>query len=433
MNDPLSTILEKAKHEFRSTDELAPLIDVLKNKKVVMLGESSHGTHEYYHWRARISKVLMEEHGFDFVAVEGDWPPCYELNRHVKSYPDTTPDTYEVLQEFKRWPSWMWANYEIHEWAKWLKQYNQDVSADKRKGFYGLDIYSLYESMDAIMDYLKKEDPSAMQTAQDVMRCFEPYRDGDDAQRYAQSTQMIPEGCRREVIEMLAEIRRKSPSYNTDREEAFSTQQNALIARNSEEYYREMVGGGRSIWNLRDRHMMDTLERLLGFHGENSKGIVWAHNTHIGDARYTDMAEGGLFNIGQLAREVYGEEEVSLVGFGSHRGTVLAGERWGAPAKEMKLPGGIPGSWEEICNAAGEQFFLFSESLLEHPEFLDAWPHRAVGVVYHPAQERFGNYVPSIMQKRYDAFVFFNKTLALHAIPIGEVDKVLPDTYPFGI
>lgn len=424
--------LEKEKQDFSNVDDLDELLHSVKDKKVVMLGEASHGTHEYYKWRARISRKLITEHGFDFIAVEGDWPPCYQLNRYIKNYEDAGNNTKEVLRNFDRWPSWMWANWEIHELAEWLKEYNEDRSADQRTGFYGLDVYSLWESLDAIMDYLEKEDPSALSTAQKAMQCFEPYRSGD-GQRYALSTRLVPEGCSSEVSDMLTEIRRKAPIYNSDKEHVFSTEQNAMVAKNAEEYYRVMVQGGNSTWNLRDRHMMDTLHRLLDFHGEDAKGIVWAHNTHIGDAAYTDMKGAGLFNIGQLAREKYGTENVFLMGFGSYSGSVIAGNSWGAKRQNMELPEARENSWEAYCHEAGEQFYVLSENLSANPDLQGKIPHRAVGVVYNPEQEYFGNYVPTLIPNRYDAFLFFDKSKALNAIDTHAVESKLPETYPFGL
>lgn len=431
MAQALLDLMKEKKHNFSNSEDLKPLIDKLKDKKVVMLGEASHGTHEYYKWRARITKILMEEHGFDFIGVEGDWPPLYDLNRKVKTYENSGEDIHSVLKNIKRWPAWMWSNWEVEEFSNWLKDFNKNLSANKRKGFYGLDVYSLWQSLDAVMDYLKKEDPKALETAKKAMRCFEPHRD-EDGQRYAQSTYLVPEGCRKEVTEMLTTISLKKPEYNTDEEHVFSTEQNALIAKNAEEYYRVMVTGGASTWNLRDKHMMDSLERLVDFHGEDSKAIVWAHNTHIGDASYTDMADSGLYNIGELAREKYGKENVSLVGLGSYKGTVTAGDNWGSKLEEMRLPEGRPGSWEEICHNSGKQFFIFSEDIKNHPELQVKIGNRAVGVVYHPERERFGNYVPTNIPKRYDAFMFFDDTRALDAIKSGEDDK-MPDTYPFGL
>ncbi|RUO58726.1 erythromycin esterase family protein [Pseudidiomarina insulisalsae] len=432
MSDPLIKIIEQSKHEFSGTDDLAPLLESLADKKIVMLGEASHGTHEYYQWRARISKKLLEEHDFDFVVVEGDWPACYELNRHVKGYADAPEKTTDALKHFERWPTWMWANWEVYEFARWLKGFNQERSTGEQKGFYGLDVYSLWESMDAVMDYLKTEDPQAYEAAKDAMRCFEPYRD-EDGQRYALSTQLVPEGCADEVTRLLAEVRRNAPTYNSDREEALSAEQNAHVSKNAERYYRIMARGGESTWNLRDRHMMDTLNRLLAFHGRDAKGIVWAHNTHIGDATFTDMSTQGLFNIGQLAREEYGNKQVALVGFGSYEGSVMAGSSWGAPMAEMDLPAAREGSWEDLCNRAGEQFYLNSADLARHDALLRRIAHRAVGVVYNPRHERYGNYVPTVIPKRYDHFIFFAASRALHALDIKADSETIPDTYPFAL
>ncbi|SDG67985.1 erythromycin esterase family protein [Psychroflexus sediminis] len=432
MKDSVIATLQETKNDFKDKADLKALIQSIKDKKIVMMGEASHGTHDYYNWRAKISKLLMEEHGFDFVAVEGDWPACYELNRHVKNYEDAEEETKKVLKEFQRWPSWMWANWEVHEWAQWLKEFNKELPSDQRKGFYGLDVYSLWESLDAVMEYLKKEDPSALETAKEAMRCFEPHRD-EGGQKYALSTRLVPEGCSKEVTQLLTEIRKNATNYNSDREHAFSTEQNALVTKNAEKYYRIMASGDESTWNLRDRHMMDTLNRLMKFHGENAKGIVWAHNTHIGDASFTDMAGQGLYNIGELGREEYGKDEVSLIGFGSYCGSVLAGSSWGSAVQDMELPEGREDSWEDLCHRAGDQFHINVSELKHVPELQERIAHRAVGVVYNPKHERFGNYVPTLITERYDHFLFFNKSQALNPIDVSVEDSKIPETYPYGL
>lgn len=431
MQDVINTI-QQHKHEFVQAEDLRSLLEAIGSKQIVMLGEASHGTHEYYKWRAVISRILLEEYDFDFVAVEGDWPACYELNRHVKGYEDAIAETGEALCQFTRWPSWMWANWEVYEWAQWLKGFNQELPAEQRKGFYGLDVYSLWESMDAIMEYLKREDPQALETAKKAMRCFEPHRD-ENGQRYALSTRLVPEGCSTEVTRLLAEIREKAPSYNSDREHAFSTEQNALVSNNAERYYRIMASGGGSTWNLRDRHMMDTLNRLMEFHGDNAKGIVWAHNTHIGDADYTDMGDAGLYNLGELAREEHGPHRVSLVGLGGYEGQVLAGRGWGEAVESMEVPPARDNSWEAVCNQAGQQFHIDCRHLIDLEDLRDRIGHRAVGVVYDPRRERLGNYVPSEIPWRYDHFLFFRQTQALHNIDVEEEDVKTPDTFPHGL
>jgi erythromycin esterase len=431
MKDSIIETLQKHKNDFKNTEDLQPLIEEIKDKRIVMIGEASHGTHEYYKWRARISKILMEEHGFDFVAVEGDWPPCYELNRHVKNYADAEVATGKVFKKFERWPSWMWANWEVYEWAEWLRHFNKDLPLNKRKGFYGLDVYSLWESLEAIMDYLKQEDQAAFETATTAMRCFEPFGEGD-GQKYAMSTRLVPKGCSEEVSQLLSQIRRNAPNYNTDREHAFSTQQNAIVIKNAENYYRIMASGSASTWNMRDKHMMDTLNRLMEFHGKDAKGIVWAHNTHIGDASYTEMGDQGLYNIGELGRKEYGKNNVSLIGFGSYHGSVLAGRSWGAPSEKMYLPIAPENSWEDLCHQAGVQFHINCEDLKSNAALQRRIAHRAVGVVYNPKLERYGNYVPTVIPERYDHFLFLNETQALHQIDISVESAMTPETFPFG-
>src|SRR5258706_10181183 len=294
-------------HALNDLASLEPLENDIGNSKVVMLGEASHGTHEYYTWRTAISKKLIREKEFQFIAVEGDWPDCYRINRYVKGYKDAGTDIANVLKSFDRWPTWMWANWEVAALAEWLSEYNRSLPIEKRVGFYGLDVYSLWDSMKAMMRYLDKEDKQAAQSVRKAILCFEPFN--EDEQLYARWS-LNDHNCSDEVIALLKEIRMKARFLDGDREAGFNTEQNALIAVNAERYYRSMVGFDNESWNIRDRHMMETLERLLRFHEPLSKGIVWEHNTHIGDARATDMARSGMVNIGHLAREKKGEENV---------------------------------------------------------------------------------------------------------------------------
>ncbi|HCL83450.1 MAG TPA: protein-L-isoaspartate O-methyltransferase, partial [Chitinophagaceae bacterium] len=257
-------------------NSLDPLFKRIGDARIVMLGEASHGTHEYYNWRSYITRRLIEEKGFGFIAVEGDWPDCYRLNRYIKNYTEEGKGAYKVLHAFKRWPTWMWANWEIIALADWLQQYNSKRTLNKKAGFYGLDIYSLWESMDSIMQYLKKTDPKALKAAEEAFRCFEPYQE-EEGRSYARATQFVPELCENEVVHLLKEIRAKLPTYNTDHENVFNAEQNALVMVHAEKYYRAMIHGGPHSWNLRDEHMMQTLDRLLDFHGENAKAVIWAH------------------------------------------------------------------------------------------------------------------------------------------------------------
>jgi len=422
-------ILRRKTIILNSKDDLDPLIERIGDARIVMLGEASHGTHEYYTWRSYISRQLIEKKHFNFIAVEGDWPDCYQLNRYIKSIQTERGNAFDVLKRFNRWPTWMWANWEIVALTEWLKNHNESKAYNKT-GFYGLDVYSLWESLDAIMDYLLKVDPDAFNKAQTAFRCFEPYK--EDGSSYALASRIVPEICENEVVDLLKEIKRKIPLSVSGKENVFSTEQNALIAVNAEKYYRAMVRGDAESWNVRDAHMMETLERLLEFHGPDSKAIIWAHNTHIGDASATDMADAGMYSIGELVRDKY-NGETALVGFGSHRGSVIAGSSWGAPMQNMNVPEGRENSWEYLLHSAGSENKLLFMDDLEDPVFFNRIGHRAIGVVYRPQHEHYGNYVPSVLSKRYDAFIYLDETKALHPLHIKPHGHKMPDTYPFGM
>ena len=420
---------------LRSPADLDPLLRRIGEARYVLLGEASHGTYEYYAWRAALSRRLIEEKGFSFIAVEGDWPDGYRVNRYVKGYPDSGDSAREVLHAFERWPTWMWANEEVVELAGWLRRHNDRVPEEKKAGFYGLDVYSLWDSLYQVLGYLGRYAPAALPAARRAFRCFEPY--GEDVQEYARATRWIDASCESEAIALLSELRRAPASHPHDgREARFNAEQNALVVKNAEHYYRTMVQGGPESWNIRDRHMTQTLERLMRHHGPESKAIVWAHNTHIGDARFTDMADDGMVNIGQLVREGHAGDGVVLVGFGSHRGTVIAGEEWEAPMQRMPVPPGRPGSWEDVLHRAGaEDRLLLVDEARRNDEFLEERGHRAIGVVYHPEYERYGNYVPTVLPRRYDVFLFLDETRALK--PLHEVtarkEGEVPETYPSGV
>src|SRR3954451_9973891 len=302
------------------------LLDRVGDARVVMLGEASHGTHEFYTWRGSIHRRLVEEKGFSFVAVEGDWPDCDRVDRSVRGRPAAPVDPREALLAFERWPTWMWANEEVVDFTRWLRARNSIVDESCRAGFHGLDVYSLWESLREILTYLREHDPRQVPAALAAYRCFETY--GGDAQRYGWATRMVAVSCEAEVLDLLVRLRRQAAGGGAGR---FGAWQNAEVVAGAERYYRAMMSGGRQSWNVRDRHMDDTLDRLLRHYGPAAKAVVWAHNTHVGDARATDMAEAGDVTIGQLARERYGTDQVVLVGFGTHRGTVVAGDAWGTP------------------------------------------------------------------------------------------------------
>jgi erythromycin esterase-like protein len=428
---------------LRDASDLDPLLERIGDARYVLLGEASHGTSEYYTWRAELTKRLIREKGFSFIGVEGDWPDCYRVNRYIKNFPESGSSAGDVLHAFERWPTWMWANREIGDLIEWLRRYNDQrrVPDDRKIGFYGLDVYSLWDSMRAVVEYLERIDPGLATGARRAYRCFEPY--GEDEQEYARATYLVPTSCEDEAVSVLRTLRGRAPEYVQDGREAyFNAEQNAFVAKNAELYYRTMVRGGSQSWNVRDHHMVDTLDRLMAHHQQlnpNAKAIVWEHNTHIGDARFTNMAGAGMVNVGQLVRQAHDEDGVVLVGFGSHHGTVIAGEEWGARMEKMSMPDARAGSWEDVMHRAlegsgqGAGLIIFADAddggiaQLDEPI-----AHRAIGVVYDPNHERWGNYVPTLMPRRYDAFVFVDETHALSPlrmpVNVGEV----PDTFPSG-
>jgi erythromycin esterase len=414
-------------YSLRISKDLDPLLKRTGNARIVMLGEASHGTHEYYTWRSAITKRLIEEKGFNLIAVEGDWPDCYRVNRYIKGYSDQDKKPAEVLKTFNRWPTWMWANWEIVFLVTWLKEFNSYKASDKRIGFYGLDVYSLWESFETLIDYLKKNDMDAAMIAEKALHCFERY--GKDEKAYALNS--LTDSCKKEVIELLTEVRKKAITYNHDTEAALNTAQNAYIISEAEKYYSSMISLDDQSWNIRDKHMMKTLDRLMEFHGPKTKAIIWEHNTHIGDARYTDMKRAGMVNTGQLAREQYGEEDVVLVGMGSYEGSVIAGTGWGTGEQVMNVPKAMEGSWEETLHSQtmNNQLIIFDRTGKEKEQ---TFLHRAIGVVYHPLHER-NNYVPTVINKRYDAFMYLDKTRALHPLAVSADLTQVPETYPFEV
>ncbi len=438
--EPRTDVAELARHirdagrPLNDPPDLDPLLTLIGDARYVLLGEASHGTHEYYTWRAALSRRLIEEKDFSFLAVEGDWPDCYRVNRYVKGHGEAGTDAREVLHAFDRWPTWMWANEEIIDLAEWLRHHNDGLPEDRKIGFYGLDVYSLWDSMYAVLGYLRKADPSALAAARKAFRCFEPY--GEDVQEYARSTMWVPDSCEKEVVALLREMQRKAPQFREEGREAFfNAEQNALVLKNAEAYYRTMVRGGAESWNVRDRHMTETLERLMRHHGPKAKAIVWEHNTHIGDARHTDMADAGMVNVGQLVRERHHDEGVVLVGFGSHRGSVIAADEWEAPMQRLEVPPGREGSWEDILHqASAEDKLLLCDGLSGERDLFRERGHRAIGVVYHPEYERYGNYVPTILPARYNAFLYLDETHALRPLHLPQhEDGEVPETYPTGV
>ena len=432
----LSRALRSAALPLRTPADLDPLMERIGDSRYVLLGEATHGTSEFYTWRAELTKRLVVEKGFSFIGVEGDWPDCFRLNRYVKSRFGAGESAEDVLHAFDRWPTWMWANREVEHFAEWLRGYNARRNELHRVGFYGLDVYSLWDSMRAVIDYLSRIDPDAVPLAKRAYNCFEPF--AEDEHEYARATALVPTSCEDETIAVLRALRAKGSSYMNDGKEGFfDAEQNALVARNAERYYRAMVRGGPQSWNVRDHHMVETLDRLIQHHGRTSKAVVWEHNTHIGDARFTDMARQGMVNVGELVRRAHGDDGVVIVGFGTHRGTVIAGAEWGAPMERMRVPAAKPKSFEAEMEEAdvGDALLIFEDGEDGGIAGLDEpIGHRAIGVVYDPDHERWGNYVPTIMPGRYDAFIYIDETRALDPLHMPvRVDGDLPETYPSGM
>ena len=410
--DTMSADIRALAMPLDDVSDLDGLVAQVTDSRFVCLGEASHGTSEFYRWRALLSQRLIQTQDISWIGVEGDWPDCWQINQWVRGRAHQDLDVVSLLSRFERWPTWMWANREVADFLSWLRDWNRTRPAAARIGFYGLDVYSLWDSLRVVMSWLKANEPDALPDALQAWRCFLPY--GEDPHRYAWSTRLVPRSCEPDVVSLLVEVRRRT-SGRTD-EAAFDVAQNAEVAADAERYYRIMMRGDRESWNVRDHHMTDTIDRIAQHHGPRSRGLVWEHNTHVGDARGTDMARHGMINVGQLLRERHGPERVSLVGFASHRGSVLAAAGWGQPEQVVPLPVARQGSHEDLLHRALGRRAVLPFGVHRAAGWLTApLGHRAVGVVYDPSQE-LTNYVPTRMGARYDALVWFEQTEALHAL-----------------
>jgi erythromycin esterase len=316
-----------------------------------------------------------------------------------------------------------------------LREHNEKVPTSKKVGFYGLDVYSLWESLTEVMAYLKKNAPDSLEAAYRAYHCFQPY--GENPQSYAYASRLIPDNCEDEVIKLLLEMQNKAHQvpFENDGEAAFNAEQNAYVAFGAERYYRSMIRGDAESWNIRDQHMSDILERLVKQFGDECKAIVWEHNTHIGDARATPMAMAGMHNVGQLVRDKYSRDEVVLVGFGAYQGSVIAGKYWGAEMERMPVPEAREGSWEATLHHTLDQnhLLIFSESPEAESYFRGVHGHRAIGVVYNPDEQQGGSFVPTALSRRYDAFLYFENSHALHPLHLEPHVEEAPETYPWGV
>jgi erythromycin esterase-like protein len=440
----VSTEVKKALHSLSGeARDYDPLLKLIHGARFCLLGEATHGTHEFYRERAEITKRLIKEQGFTAVAVEADWPDAFRVNRYVRGLSDDR-NANEALGGFKRFPTWMWRNTVVLDFVEWLRDYNSSLSEDATKvGFYGLDLYSLYTSIEAVLGYLNKVDPAAAQRARYRYSCFEHFAEDTQVYGYAASFG-LSESCEREVIEQLIELRRQAADYasrdgRVAQDEFFFAEQNARLVLNAERYYRSMFRGRVESWNLRDRHMAETLGALvthLNAQGQTAKIAVWEHSSHLGDARATYMADYGELNVGQLVRQQYGND-ARLIGLTTYTGTVTAASEWDGPAERKRVRPALDESYEALFSQTGETNFLLMlredrrlANVLREPRL-----ERAIGVIYLPQTERQSHYFDARLSDQFDAVIHFDETRALEPLeryPQWENGEP-PETFPTGV
>jgi erythromycin esterase-like protein/predicted phosphoribosyltransferase len=422
------------------------LLDMVGDAHVVLLGEASHGTHEFYAARAAITRRLIEEKGFRAVAVEGDWPDAYRVNRFVRGHGgDATAE--EALRGFDRFPTWMWRNTEVLDFVGWLRERNDRLggASDGKVGFYGLDLYSLYRSIHEVVDYLQRVDPAAAARARERYACFDQYRGGDGQEYGFTAAFGAGKECERQVVEQLVDLQRHALQYARRdgllaEDDLFYAQQNALTVRDAERYYRGMFGPGSSAWNLRDRHMVDTLralaEHLRRGQPQPPRIVVWAHNSHLGDARATEMAERGELNVGQLVRQEYADD-CRLIGFTTYTGTVTAADDWGGPAGRKRVRPALPESVEDVLHRSGQKTLMlpFGRAPRTAQLLRKARLQRAIGVVYRPGTERWSHYFHARVADQFDALIHIDDTRALEPLErtAGWERGEPAETYPSGL
>jgi erythromycin esterase-like protein len=440
--NPLAERLREKAVDFDGTSDVPS--ELLRNAATadfVLIGEASHGTHEFYKYRAEITKRLMADFGFAAVAVEADFPDAYRINRYVRGTgPDQTAN--DALSSFDRFPLWMWRNADVLDFIGWLRDRNDALPQAEKAGFYGLDLYSLHSSMRAVLDYLEKVDPEAAKRARYRYSCFD--RHGEDPQAYGYAANYdLDDSCQNEVVTQLIDLRQKAADYmNRDglvaRDEFFFAEQNARLVKNAEEYYREMFRGRVSSWNLRDCHMTDTLFALAD-HLNNQKIppkiVVWAHNSHLGDARATEMGAGGEWNVGQLTRQ-RAEGQTFLIGLTTYAGTVTAATNWDEPAQLKRVNPGLKDSFELLFHEVEKPRFWLDLGDREVIELL-AQPRleRAIGVIYRPEIEKLSHYFDAHLTMQFDAVIHFDHTRAVEPLDrtSGWKHDDLPETFPAGV
>ncbi len=411
--------------------DLGPLLARIGDARVVLLGEATHGTSEFYRMRARISRELIERRGFSFVAIEGDWPDAARVDHYVRHA------EYKASEwtAFARFPTWMWRNGEVRGFVDWLRLHNTGMKPEQRVAFHGLDLYSLHSSIDSVLQYLDQVDPHTGRIARLRYGCLTPWQMDPAIYGHAALSGTY-RSCESSVVAVLQDLRTKRQAYaEHDGERFLDALQNARLVANAERYYRIMYYGSRVSWNLRDQHMFDTLRNLLAFHGPHSKGIVWAHNSHVGDSAATEMAARGEYNIGHLCRSEYGQSAYSI-GFGTHRGTVAAASDWGGPMLIKTITPSLSQSYERLCHQTGVgRFLLPLRAAATDPgigELASPRLERAIGVVYRPETELQSHYFEAVLPRQFDEYVWFDQSRAVTPLAT-EALAGMPDTYPFGL
>ncbi|MGQ9425357.1 protein-L-isoaspartate(D-aspartate) O-methyltransferase [Gilvimarinus sp. F26214L] len=412
--------------------DLDPLLERIADARVVCLGEASHGTAEFYRFRARITRELIEKKNFDFVAVEADWPDAARIDHYVRHL-DVPPSSWTA---FTRFPTWMWRNRQVQDFVEWLHERNRQFDTPgQRVAFHGLDLYSMFTSIGAVLGYLERTDRQTARIARERYGCLFPWEDDPIHYGRAAASGKFDE-CEKQVVGMLAELLEKRLGYSArDGERFFDAVQNARLVANAERYYRSMYEGYSDSWNLRDSHMFDTLQNLFNHHGEDSRAVIWAHNSHLGDASETDMARRGQHNLGQLCRQAYGDQAY-LIGFGTHGGTVMAASEWGGPMQVKTVRPSLPESWERSAHDTGLGNFLLGLRDADPPELKELLGEerleRAIGVIYRPESERASHYFKARLGRQFDEYIWFDDTRAVEPLD-SKMLKGMPDTYPFGL
>ena len=415
--------------ETLETARLDRLLARIGDARIVLLGEASHGTSEFYRMRDRISRELIANKGFRFVAIEGDWPDAARVDHYVRhlEYP---PSEWTA---FARFPTWMWRNNEVRAFVDWLRSHNAPLKPEKRAAFHGLDLYSLYDSIRAVLKYLDEVDPATARVARERYGCITPWQSDPATYGHAALTGAYPT-CESEVAVVLMDLLHKRRAYaEHDGERFMDAIQNARLIANAEQYYRIMYYGSRASWNLRDGHMFETLKTLLAFYGPKSKAIVWAHNSHVGDASATEMFSRGEYNLGHLCRKEFGTL-VYTIGFGTNSGTVAAASNWDGPMEIKQVVPAIAESYERIFHEVGVPNFCLDlrQALNDSEGLLKPRLERAIGVIYRPETELASHYFQAVLPKQFDEYVWFNETKEIAPFETKTLEE-MPDTYPFGL